>query len=160
MAATAVALLGVWMRALPCPRTLASLLLWLPTKTTSLLIAEPSVRGRRPKSVALAEAIAKEVASEVPEASAETAMSAAVEASEETVEVTATDVAALEGHTEIAEVATADVEATETATTVAPNSPQALPLLASKHLGKSLSFLLSKTRRRSLRLLFLLSRHP
>lgn len=63
-----VALQDVWTTDLPCLRTLVSLPLWLPTRTTFLLIAEPSGRGRRLKSVALAEAIAKEVASEVPEA--------------------------------------------------------------------------------------------
>ena len=160
MAATAVALPDAWTRVLLCPRTLALRPLWLPMRTTSPPIAEPSVRGRRPKSVDLAEAIAKEVGSEVPEALAETVMSAAAEASEETVEATETGVAALVAHMEIAEVAMADVEVTETATTAAPSSPKALLLLVSKNPRKSLLSLLSRTRRRSPRLLCLPSRLP
>ena len=155
-----MALLGEWTTDLPCPRTLASPPLWLPTRITFPLIAEPSGRGRRPKSVALVEVIAKEVALEVLEVLVETAMSAAAEASEETVEVTVTGAAVLEAHTEIAEVAMADVEATATATIVVPSSPEALPLPVSMNPRKSSLSLLSRTRRRSPRLLFLPSRLP
>lgn len=153
-----VALQDVWTTDLPCLRTLVSLPLWLPTRTTFLLIAEPSGRGKRLKSVALAEAIAKEVASEVPEALVETVMNAVAEASEETVEATATGAAVLEVHMEIAEVAMADVEATATAMTVVLSSPKALPPPVSKHPRKNSLSLLSRIKRKSPRLLFLPSR--
>ena len=130
----AVMAVGAWTRVLRFPRTLASLPLRRPMRTTFPPISGLSVRGKRPRSVALAETIVAlaetivvtavvEVASEMRAALVETAMSVAV-----ALEATVTGEVEAVAPTEIAEEAMVADRVTATATTVVRRFPR-VPLL-------------------------------
>ena len=157
---------GVWTRVLRFPRTLASLPLRRLMRTTFPPISGPSVRGKQPKSVALVETIVAlaemivvaavvEAVSEMLAALVETAMSVAV-----ALEATATGEVEAAAPTEIAEEAMVADRVTATATTVVQRFPRVPLLLGLKLSRKSLSFLLSRIRRRSPRSPFPPSRLP
>lgn len=156
----AVMAVGAWTRVLRFPRTLASLLLRRLMRTTFPPISGRSVRGKRPKSVALVVTIVAlvemtvvaavvEVVSEMRAALVETAMSVAV-----ALEATVT------GEVEIAEEAMVADQVMATAMTAGRCFPRVPLLLGLRLSRRSLSFLLSRIRRRSPKSPFLPSRLP
>jgi len=154
---------GAWTRVLRFPRILASLLLRRLMRTTFPPISGRSVRGKRPKSVALAVTIVAsvemtvvaavvEVVSEMRAALVETAMSVAV-----ALEATVTGEVEAAAPTEIAEEADRVTATAMTAVRCFPRVPLLLGLWLSR---RSLSFLLSRIRRRSPKSPFPPSRLP